>query len=157
MKKFFLVIAAAFASHSLFAAPPPKAPTVGDTYVLNSGTGTSQQLCDQYTTCPANPMLLGSITVPAGSYTVTAKLNFAWWASTTVAQSWCYLYADANLVDATYAHTSVDIQTVPGSLQYAGTFSSQTTLSLKCFNDNGLTAAQNWHLMATKIGALNAQ
>ena len=149
------ILLAGFASQFTLLAAPMVKPSVGDVYVLNSGVATSQQLCDQ-TVCGPQPLtLVASMQVPAGSYTIAAKLVINRWNSSTVAQSYCYLYAGATLIDAIGASTSPEIEFVPASLQGARTFSAQETLSIKCADSNGLTAAQNWQLMATKIGALN--
>jgi hypothetical protein len=150
-----IVIAGFTSQFTLLAAPPPKGPSVGDVYVLNAGVGTVQQLCDQATCGPAPLTLVTSMQVPAGSYTIAAKLVFNRWNSTTVAQSYCYLYAGVTLIDAIGASTSPEIEFVPGSLQGAQTFSAPETLSIKCADSNGLTAASNWQLMATKVGTIN--
>jgi len=149
------ILIAGFASQFTLLAAPMVKPSVGDVYVLNSGVGTYQQLCDQAFCGPQPLTLVASMQVPAGSYTIVAKLLFNRYNSTTVAQSYCYLYAGVNLIDAIGAATSPEIEFVPGALQGARTFSGTETLSIKCADSNGLTAAQNWQLMATKIGTLN--
>ena len=149
------ILLAGFASQfTLLAAPMVKA-SVGDVYVLNSGVATNQPLCDQAPCGPQPLTLVASMLVPAGSYTIAAKLVINRWNSTTVAQSYCYLYAGVTLIDAIGASTSPEIEFVPASLQGARTFAAPETLSIKCADSNGFTAAQNWQLMATKIGALN--
>jgi hypothetical protein len=149
------ILLAGFASQFTLLAAPMVKPSVGDVFVLNSGVATNQPLCDQAVCGPQPLTLVASMQVPAGSYTIAAKLVINRWNSTTVAQSYCYLYAGITLIDAIGASTSPEIEFVPASLQGARTFSAAETLSIKCADSNGLTAAQNWQLMATKIGALN--
>jgi len=152
------ILLAGFASQFTLLAAPMVKPSVGDVYVLNAGTGTTQQLCSQcdVVNCAA-PLLVASLNLPAGSYTVAAKLVFNRWQSTSVAQSYCYLYAGTTIIDATAAATSSEIEFVPGSLQGARTFSSSDTVSIRCYDSNGLTSVNNWQLMATKVGTINGQ
>ena len=146
------ILIAGFASQfTLFAAPMVK-PSVGDVYVLNSGVGTNHVLCDQAT---CQPETVASMIVPAGSYTIAAKLVINRLNSTTVAQSYCYLYAGVTLIDAFAVATSLEIEFVPGALQGARTFSGPETLYIKCADSNGMTSAQNWQLMATRVGTIN--
>jgi len=152
------IFIAGFASQfTLLAAPPPKAPSVGDVYVVNANVGTIQQLCDQNVCTPGAQTQLASLLVPAGSYAIAAKLVFNRWNSITLAQSYCYLYAGVNIIDAIAASTTSEIEFVPGALQAARTFSGPETLSIKCANSDGLTGASNWQLMATKVGTINVQ
>jgi hypothetical protein len=153
------ILVAGFTSQfTLLAAPPPKGPTVGDVYVLNAGVGTNQPLCNQNDTgnCPA-PLLVASLSLPAGSYTIAAKLIFNRWHSTITTQSYCYLYAGATLIDGIAAATSSEVEFVPGSLQGAQMLSAPDTASIRCYDNNGLTSVGNWQLMATKVGTINGQ
>ena len=154
------ILLAGFASQfTVSAAPAPKGPSVGDVYVLNSGVGTNQPLCDQ-ASCSVT---VASMIVPAGSYTIAAKVVFNRWMSQTPAQSYCYLYAAGSTtpIDVAAAATSLDIELATGSLQGARTFSAPETLSIRCADsipDPGgqHTAAQNWQLMATRVGTINS-
>jgi hypothetical protein len=129
----------------------PQGPTgPSDAYRLNAGLGTNEVLCDQEV-CQTT---LGSITVPEGSYVIASKLVFANWTSPYANLSFCYVYADANILDTTAAATTPEIANVPASLLATATFSAPTTLSLKCASQNGLSSAQNWKLVATKVGTL---
>jgi hypothetical protein len=121
-----------------------------DTYRLNAGLGTNEVLCDQEV-CQTT---LGSITVPEGSYVIASKLQFQNWNSPYLNLSFCYLYADATIIDATGASTTPEISLIPASLLATATFSVPTTLSLKCASQNGMSSAQNWKLVATKVGTI---
>ena len=149
------ILLAGFASQFTLLAAPMVKPSVGDVFVLNSGVATNQPLCDQAVCGPQPLTLVASMQVPAGSYTIAAKLVINRYNSTVVAQSYCYLYAGVTIIDAIGAATSPEIEIVPGALQGARTFSAPETLSIKCADSNGLTAAQNWQLMATKVGTIN--
>lgn len=135
-------------------ATGPRGPS--DAYVLNAGVGTTIQLCDQ-ALCSGSNTLVASLSVPAGAYTITAKLVFNRWNSLGVAQSYCYLIAGNTIIDTTAAATSLEIEFVPASLQGAGVFTTDEILQIQCADSNGLTAAQNWQLVATKVESVNAQ
>jgi hypothetical protein len=152
-----IVMAGVASQFPLLAAPPPKGPSVGDVFVLNAGVGTNRQLCDQVNTCPSAPATIASLNLPAGSYTIAAKLIFNRWQSTVTTQSYCYLYAGATLIDGIAAATSSEVEFVPGSLQGAQMLSTPDTVSIRCYDNNGLTSVGNWQLMATKVGTLNVQ
>jgi len=149
-----IVMAGVASQFPLLAAPPPKGPSVGDVFVVNAGVGTNQQLCDQ---AACSPAVVASLNLPAGSYTIAAKLIFNRWHSTVTTQSYCYLYAGANLIDGIAAATSSEVEFVPGSLQGAQILSAPDTVSIRCYDNNGLTSVGNWQLMATKVGTLNVQ
>jgi hypothetical protein len=100
---------------------------------------------------------VASLIVPAGAYTIAAKLVINNYSSPGVSQSYCYLYAGSTLIDATAAATSLEIEFVPASLQGARVLTTSETLSIQCANSNGLTAAQNWQLMATRVATVNLQ
>jgi hypothetical protein len=120
-----------------------------DAYRLNA-VSTNEVLCDQQV-CQTT---LGSITVPEGSYVIASKLVFSNWSSPNLNLSFCYLYADATILDTTGGATTPSIAVVPASLLATATFSFPTTLSLKCASQNGLSSAQNWKLVATKVGSI---
>ena len=159
MRHLCIVVAAVVAAQfALLAAPPPTPrPSVGDVYVVNAVPPTSQQLCDQAVCSPGSQTQVASLIVPAGAYTIAAKLIISRWSSPGVAQSFCYLYAGQTLIDATAASTSLEIETVPASLQGARVFTTSDTLSIRCADTNGLTAALNWQLMATRVATVNLQ
>ena len=151
-----IVIAGFTSQFTLLAAPMVK-PSVGDVYVVNAGVGTNQPLCDQAACPPGAQTQVASLLVPAGSYTIAAKLVINRWNSTTAAHSFCYLYAGVTIIDTIAVGTSLDVEFVPGALQGARSFAGPETLSIQCADNNGLTSAQNWQLMATKVGTLNLQ
>ena len=161
MKRVCIVILAVFASQSILLGAPPVKPGIADVYVLNAGVGTNTVLCDQ-TMCET---VLGSLVVPAGVYTISAKLVGSSWTSTAEGETFCHVFAGSTILDATAASTpAAPDKHVPASLQAAASFSSATTLQLRCNNDNNgfdpvivQTAAQNWQLMATRVGTLTPQ
>jgi hypothetical protein len=162
MRHLYVVVVAIVAAQlSLLAAPPASKPVVGDVYVLNAALGTNQVLCDQ-TVCATT---LGSITVPAGAYVITAKVVVSSWESTGEGRTFCYLYAGATILDTIAASTpAAQHYFVPASLQAVSSFSSSQSVQLKCTNDNNgnipavvQTSAQNWKLTATRVGTVTTQ
>ena len=161
MKRLCTVVLAVFASQSILLGAPPVKPGIGDVFVLNAGVGTNEVLCDQ-TVCETT---LGSVVVPAGVYTIFAKLVVSSWTSTSEGFTFCHVYAGATILDATAATTAAaPNQYVPASLQAAASFPSPTTLELRCNNNNNgafpvivQTSAQNWQLMATRVATLTLQ
>jgi len=149
------IVIAGFASQFTLLAAPMAKTSVGDVYAANPGTATNQQLCDQIACPPGSQTQLTSLLVPAGSYTIAAKVVINRWNSTTAAHSFCYLYAGVTIIDTIAVATSLEVEFVPGALQGARTFTGPETLSIQCANNNGLTSAQNWQLMATKVGTIN--
>jgi hypothetical protein len=159
MRHLCIVVAGVVAAQStLLAVPPPTPkPAVGDVYVVNAVPPQSQQLCDQSVCSPGSHTQVASLILPAGAYTIAAKLVISNWSSTGPAQSFCYLYAGGTIIDATAASTSLEIATVPASLQGARVFTTSDSLSIQCADTNGLTAALNWQLMATRVASVNLQ
>jgi hypothetical protein len=152
------ILVASFGSRfTLTAAPAPKGPSVGDVYAVNAGLGTSVTLCDQAACSPAARTLVATLLLPAGSYSIAAKLVINGFNSTGAAESFCYLNAGATVIDHIAAGTSLEVPYVPAALQAAATFSGPTTITITCANNNGLTAGQNWQLMATKVGTVSLQ
>lgn len=151
------ILIAGFASQFTLLAAPMVKPAVGDVYVVNAGTGTSLQLCDQNVCPPSAQTQVATLLVPAGSYTIAAKLVINNYSSTGPAQSYCSLRAAGTIIDHIAAGTSLEVPFNPAALQAAITFSSPTTITITCADSNGLTAAQNWQLMATKAGTVNLQ
>jgi hypothetical protein len=151
------ILIAGFASQFTLSAAPMVKPSVGDVYAVNAGTGTSLLLCDQTVCPPSAQTQVATLLVPAGSYTIAAKLVINNYSSMGPAQSYCNLRAGGTIIDHIAAGTSLDVPFVPGALQAAITFSSPTTITITCADSTGLTAAQNWQLMATKAGTVNLQ
>jgi hypothetical protein len=106
---------------------------------------------------PATQTLVATLLVPAGSYTIAAKLVINNFSSGGDAQSYCNLRAAGTIIDHIAAATSATVPFNPAALQAAVTFSGPTTITITCADSNGLTAAQNWQLMATKAGTVNLQ
>ena len=153
------ILLAGFASQfTVLAAPPPKGPSVGDVYVVtNGGPGSSLLLCDQAVCPPDGQTQVATLLLPAGAYTIAAKLVINNFSSGGDAQSYCNLRAGGTIIDHIAAATSLTVPFNPAALQAAVTFSSPTTVTITCADSTGLTAAQNWQLMATKAGTVNLQ
>jgi hypothetical protein len=130
--------------------PGPQGPAgLTEVYAPPLLPGTNQVLCNQ-AQCETT---LATLSVPAGKYVIWAKAVISHWTTgNTAPTSFCYIAAGPLIVDAFGATTTPQVTVVPGSLQAAATLVVPGQIRLYCANNFGETAAQNWKLMAIKVG-----
>jgi hypothetical protein len=94
-----------------------------------------------------------SLSVPAGSYAVTAKgsIDDVDRASGTV----CRLLSNGTRIDFVIANTGGDIATTPVTLMGAATMSSNGTFSVACSTDYAGVTASEFKILALKVGAIH--
>jgi hypothetical protein len=160
MRHLGVVIAIVALQLTPLAAQKPLKPQVGDVYV--DGAAEGGPLCNvEDVACRASPTVFASLTLPAGSYTIAAKLYISNDYDVNYVESYCYLTTSSGILDLTAVSTTQNVSYVAASLQAAAAFSGDETVSLICqrnpFNTNGPTRAGAIQLIATRVGTLHVQ
>ena len=161
MRSLCIVIAVAASQLTLVAAPPMPKPAVGDVYVADTSQ-VDGQLCNvEDVTCRQSPTQLARLTLPAGSYTIAAKLFVSNGYDVNTVESYLNLLGATTIIDFTAVTTTQNVNYVSVSLEATATFSSDQTVTLvgqrNPFNTNGPTTAGAIQLIATRVGSIRVQ